>query len=170
MPFPLNPLLRNAARFLALSAAAHFLIPAHPGVHAREIERVALEEMEQDEVLRIANYFGAEQAGRRILVRSRDDSYDGLYYRLIFADSLRDLPAGAVVELSLLREESPDPVSYTMELPDYRPRGREIWIGLTGEDWTLDRTPVLPTAWKITITGPDGAVLVEQRSFVWGNR
>lgn len=152
--------------FLILLAAILIPAPAWPN----SVARVAIQEMEQDDVLRIANYLGAEQTGRRILVRTRPEAYDGLYYRFIFEDSLESFPSNATLAFSLLRDEKPDPVTYEMPLPEFRPNGRELWLGLTGEDWILGNDTIFPTAWKLTIRGADGSILVEERSFVWGNR
>ena len=146
------------------------LLPAFGLSNTFEVERVAIEEMEQDNVLRIANYLGSEQSGRRVWVRTQEDSFDGLYYRFFFESSLKSMPRGAILELELLLDQNPEPITFTLPLPDYRPNGREIWVGLTGTDWELGVNQVLPTAWKLIIRSSAGEVLVEKRSFIWGTR
>ncbi len=144
-----------------------------PGfLHAVEIRSVESDYMEAEEVLRLSDYVGALNTGRRLVLRTQENEFPGVYYKIALDSSLKTLPDGTIALLEYLSDSSPDPLSIEFPLPGDLPGGKMLFIGLTGDDWRHDELSkrLLPTAWRISLIGPDGFLLAKKNSFVWGTR
>ena len=65
----------------------------------------------------------------------------------------------------MISPKAPDPVEHRIAVPNERPRGKDLFLGLTGADWPDPEAR--PVAWKLTLENPDGEVILERKSFLW---
>jgi hypothetical protein len=100
---------------------------------------------------RLSQYFwGQSIHGRQALFRSDGECWEGPYAVVSLNRSLRHLPATATLQLEFLCVGDPEVHRITGNLEGGKRRGREIWIGLTGEPWQrLAAEDIL--AWRISI-------------------
>ncbi len=122
--------------------------------------------IEDEAFKRVAEYLtGRENRGNRIIIRTDKTQRDGYYFVLILDEQVRDLPAGTYIEAEFYTPKSQDKQAHTFQLPSKLSRSKEVFIGLTGEDWT-DKAAV-PAAWRFTIKNSNGDVLASQKSYLW---
>jgi hypothetical protein len=116
-----------------------------------------------DSFVRISEYFGGkENTGGQTVLRSQPQERAG-YYFLVRAEG-KNAVAGARVELQVLLPgvERPKIVAFPAAIP----AGGDVFlIGLTGADWPGEKTR--PVAWRVAVLAADGAVLAEEKSFLW---
>ena len=123
--------------------------------------------MEAWQFKRVREYMtGAEESGDRLILRTNPDVRDGYYFILILDEQLRRLPHGTVVVGKFHTPKSPEVQEYSFNLPAKRPRGKELFLGLTGEDWPFGETRV-PSAWHFTIKDANGNSLGTAKSYLW---
>lgn len=135
-------------------------------VWAAEARFISVRYLEKQSFLRISEYFdGKENTGNRLVCRSKPDSRAGLYLILSLKESTRELPADIVARWQVISPKAPDPVEYLIAVPNERPRGKDLFVGLTGDDWPDPETR--PVAWKFTLETSDGKVLLAKKSFLW---
>ncbi len=117
-----------------------------------------------DSVERISEFFtGRENMGERVILHSRADSRDGLYF-IVRVQNRGPLVTGTKFVISVILPLGPDPRVFTF--PADVPAGGKVYqIGLTGIDWPGRN--IAPVAWKFELVGPDGHPLVAQESFLW---
>lgn len=122
--------------------------------------------IETENFKRASEYLtGKENLGNRVIIRTDRSQRDGYYFVLILDEQVRDLPTGTYIEGEFYTPKSLDMQKHTFELPSKLPKTKEIFIGLTGEDWT-DKNAV-PAAWNFTIKNSNGDVLATEKSYLW---
>jgi hypothetical protein len=122
--------------------------------------------MEETQFKRISEYWsGSEHQGNRLILRSDPAVRDGYYFTLILDEKIRRLPKGTVVVGEFYTPKSVELQTHEFMLPSKRPKTKEIFVGLTGEDWPT--AGGVPGAWRFTIKDPNGAVLAERQSYLW---
>lgn len=158
---------RHAAVLLALMLAGCQTLPVEldekPGI-TRVYERYR----STSQVERVGQtFFGDEpEQGSDLVLRSDASSRVGYEFDVVLAGST-EVPAGAAFRLEVVRKEG-EPA----EVRTFPITGRPGWffgeyaLRLTGADdhgssWR-------PVAWRISLVGPDGAVIAARRSFLWG--
>ena len=160
-------LSRLAAGLLALLLAGCQSLPVDldekPGI-ARVYERYrsATQVERASETL-----FGAEaEDGSDAVILSDPKSRVGYQFEVAL-DTFLDVPEGASFRLELIRKEAQPPEIHVF--PITRRPGwffGEYVLRLTGA--AAPDTRWRPVAWRISLVGPDGAVLAARRSFLWG--
>jgi len=159
---PMRLLIPALASFLFFGCAS---VPKE-ALTSIEIREVKPRYIEADQLTRASEYFtGEENKGKRILLRSTTGVKIGYYFTLILDEKVRRLPKGTVIIGEFFTPDSVDMQTYEFKLPNRRPNTREIFVGLTGDDWP-DRQSV-PAAWRFSIRGPNGNTLAETQSFLW---
>ncbi len=133
---------------------------------APEARFVSVRYLEKQAFLRISEYFdGKENTGNRLICRSRPDARAGLYLIVSLKDSTRKLPHNLIARWQVISPNAPDPVEHRIAVPNERPRGKDLFVGLTGIDWPDPKAR--PVAWKLTLETSDGEVILERKSFLW---
>jgi hypothetical protein len=141
-------------------------LAAWSALHAFEFRHVAHRYFEAKSFKRISEYFtGRENPGNRLLCRSRPAERAGLYFILSLDEHSRKLPQGAQFVVEFIRPDDPETKTIRVPVPEKRPRGKEIYLGLTGDDWP-DKTARL-VAWRLRLVDASGEVLAERKSFLW---
>jgi len=122
--------------------------------------------IEAETFKRAAEYLtGKENLGNRVIVRTDNKERAGYYFVLILDERVRDLPAGSTIKGEFYTPISLDAQEHTFELPSKLPKSKEIFIGLTGQDWP--NQTATPAAWRFTIMNSNGEVLGTKKSFLW---
>ena len=151
-------------RALLFFCAIH--LASWSALHAFEFRHVAHRYFEAKSFKRISEYFtGRENPGNRLLCRSRPAERAGLYFILSLDEHSRKLPQGAQFVVEFIRPDDPETKTIRVPVPEKRPRGKEIYLGLTGDDWP-DKTARL-VAWRLRLVDASGEVLAERKSFLW---
>ncbi len=158
-------------RLLALVLFALLLsgcaIRPQQSVSAVEIREVKPRYIEEEAFKRISEYFtGGEATGDRVVIRSQPDARTGYYFTLVLDSKVRRLPSGTVIVGEFHTPKALDVQTHRFELPARLPQTREIFLGLTGEDWTFGRSAV-PSAWRFTIEDANGNTLGRKESYLW---
>ena len=131
-----------------------------------EIREIKPRYIEADQLTRINEYFtGQENTGNRVFLRSSPEAKNGYYFTLILDEKIRRLPKGTTIIGEFYTPDDVDLQRYEFTLPNRRPKTKEIFVGLTGDDWP--GAEAIPAAWRFTIKGPNGNTLGESQSFLW---
>lgn len=122
----------------------------------------------EDDFKRISEFFtDNENTGSNVVVRSDEGKRDGLYLMLNLEHG-KTVPAGSVAELHYFHPKKSGVQVCTWTLPEFNPAPhRELRLGLTGNNWDKSLSGKRPSAWKLTITAPDGTLLVRRTSYLW---
>jgi len=142
--------------------------PREP-VRSVTIETIRPRYIEEERFKRISEYLsGEENQGDRIILRSDPEARTGFYFVLRLDENVRRLPRGSVVIGEFHTPKSLDVREHRFELPrrGKLPKTKEIFIGLTGEDWPYDAGRV-PAAWRFTLEDANGELLARRESFLW---
>ena len=143
-----------------------FHLAASSAIYALEFRHVAYRYVEAKSFKRISEYFtGRENPGNRLLCRSRPADREGLYFILSLDEHSRKLPQGSQFVVEFIRPDDPETQTIRIPVPEKRPRGKEIYLGLTGDDWQ-DKT-ARPVAWRLRLVDASGEVIAERKSFLW---
>ena len=135
-------------------------------IGAPEARFASIRYLEKQAFLRISESFdGKENTGNRLICRSRPDARAGLYLIVSLKDSTRKLPRNLIARWQVISPKAPDPVEYRIAVPNERPRGKDLFVGLTGTDWPDPKAR--PVAWKFTLETSDGKIVLERKSFLW---
>ena len=122
--------------------------------------------IEAEQFKRIGEYLsGKEVTGGRLILRSDPDSRTGAYFVLTLDEKVRRLPRGTIIRGEVFTPRSPEAQVFEIKLPSERPKTKELFFGLTGEDWP-DGSPV-PGAWRFTILTPNGETMGQKQSYLW---
>ncbi|MFP4157990.1 MAG: hypothetical protein ACLFU4_10265 [Opitutales bacterium] len=122
--------------------------------------------IEAHEFKRIGEYLsGKEVTGGRLILRSDPNARSGCYFVLTLDEKVRRLAKGTTIRGEIYTARSPDAQVFEMPLPNQRPKTKEVFFGLTGEDWSAG-SPV-PGAWRFSILSPNGEVMAQQQSYLW---
>ena len=133
---------------------------------APKAQYVSVRYLDKQAFLRISEYFdGKENTGNRLICRSPPASRAGLYVILSLKEPTRKLPHDLTARWQVISPKAPDPVEHRIAVPNERPRGKDLFVGLTGADWPDPEAR--PVAWKLTLENPDGEVILERKSFLW---
>lgn len=145
-----------------------FLSTSLEGASVSEFKIVDLyrEPFPENAFQRISEYFtGKENTGNRVIIRTQPKEYGGYYFILRLNKKVNVLPKGSSVKLELSLAQKVDNITYTFSLPQTNKAGFEIFVGITGEDWSYKNTDII--AWHIALLKQDGEVLAEKNSFLW---
>ncbi|WPJ95083.1 hypothetical protein SH580_16785 [Coraliomargarita algicola] len=130
------------------------------------IEEIKPRYIETESFKRISEYMsGKENLGDRVVLRTQPQERAGYYFTLILDTDVRRLPAGTVVVGEFYTKKSVEKQSHEFTLPNKRPTTKEIFVGLTGEDWPEDSG--VPAAWKFSLKDANGQQLGEKQSYLW---
>lgn len=131
-----------------------------------EIKEIKPRYMETEQFKRFSEYMnGAEHQGGRMILRTNPEERDGYYFTLIIDKKVRDLPKGTVVIGEFFTPQSVEAQIHEFTLPNKRPKTKEIFLGLTGEDWP--QVGGVPGAWRFTIKNASGVTLGTKQSYLW---
>lgn len=131
-----------------------------------EIVEIILRYIEEENFKRISEYLtGRENPGKRVIIRTRKRQRDGFYFILILNKNVRDLPPDAYIEGEFYTYKSLDKETHRFNFPSELPKSREVFIGLTGEDWP--QREAVPAAWQFTIKNSRGEILGQKKSYLW---
>ena len=137
-----------------------------PKEPAFEIVEIMPRYIEEENFKRISEYLtGKENPGKRVILRTRKQQRDGYYFILVLNKNVRDLPADVYIEGEFYTYKSFDRETHRFELPSIRPKTREVFIGLTGEDWP--NKDAIPAAWRFTLKNSRGDILAQKKSYLW---
>lgn len=115
---------------------------------------------------RIPEFFsGQEYEGWKVYCRSDRNHRDGFYFVVKVNGSDQGLSENAYWVLDWIT--SLDPVAQTVKIPIENPKifGKEVFIGLTGDDWP-DKS-VQPLAWRLRLMDGKDALIAKSQSFLW---
>jgi hypothetical protein len=126
--------------------------------------------IQAEDFKRIREYLtGKEEKGNRVILRTNPEQREGYYFTLVLDQKLRNLPTGTVIFGEFHTPKSLEVQQHTFKLPAKlgakTPNTREIFIGLTGDDWPVKEA--VPSAWRFTIKDASGEVLGIKKSFLW---
>lgn len=148
---------------LALAGCAS--TPKEP-VRSVEIQEIKPRYMPEENFIRISEYWsGAENKGKRVILRSDPEVRDGFYFTLVLDEKLRDLPRGTVIVGEFYTPASNDLLTHEFSLPSRLPKTKEVFVGLTGADWP--ESGGVPGAWRFTIKDANGEQLAQKQSYLW---
>lgn len=120
----------------------------------------------EENFMRIGEYLsGAENKGKRVILRSDPEVRDGFYFTLILDEKLRDLPRGSIISGEFYTPASTEVQTHDFPLPNNLPKTREVFVGLTGADWP--EPGGVPGAWRFTIKDANGKQLAQKQSYLW---
>ncbi|HKK19170.1 MAG TPA: hypothetical protein VJ952_10870 [Opitutales bacterium] len=135
-------------------------------VRSVEIEEIKPRYIPEENFVRISEYWtGAENTGKRVILRSDPKIRDGYYFTLVLDQKVRDLPRGTVITGEFYTPVSKDLQIHDFALPNKLPKTREVFVGLTGDDWP--EADAVPGAWRFTIKDASGEVLGRKQSYLW---
>lgn len=127
-------------------------------VHPRYIEAETFK--------RISEYMtGRENPGKRVIIRTNPRQRDGYYFVLVIDRNVRKLPSDAYIQGEFYTSKSLDLQTHRFEFPSILPNTREIFIGLTGDDWPQESA--VPAAWRFTIKNSQEQILAQEQSYLW---
>lgn len=133
-----------------------------------EIKEIKPRYIEAEELTRVREYFtGQEKMRNRVYLRSSPEVKAGFYFTLILNEKVRRLPKGTTILGEFYTPSDVERQTYEFTLPNKRPKTKEIFVGLTGDDWP--GSDAIPAAWRFTITGPNGNTLGQSQSFLWSH-
>ena len=151
---------------LFLSACASNKKPE--AITSVEIKEVLPRYMQEAQFKRIKEYqTGAENTGKRMIVRTDPKIRDGYYFALLLDTTLNKLPQGTKVVGEFYTAVSPEKQEMVFILPTKRTKTKTLFLGLTGEAWPYAGGEQVPSAWKFTIIDPNEAVLGSYQSYLW---
>lgn len=135
-------------------------------VSSVEILEVKPRYIEEESFVRISEYWtGKENTGDRVILRSQVGERSGYYFTLVLDEAIRLLPQGTVIVGEFYTPNSTDVLSIDFKLPPKRPKTKEVFVGLTGDDWP--DPDAVPSAWRFTIKDPNGKEMARLKSFLW---
>jgi len=150
---------------LAVVGGGCALIDRAP-VKSVEIETIRPRYIEREAFVRISEYLsGRENTGDRVIVRSNSDARSGFYFVLLLDAPASRLPIGTEIVAEVLTPFSPEIQTFRFELPADMPASKEIFVGLTGDDWPSKEGPA--GAWRFTIENASGNVMGRRASYLW---
>lgn len=130
------------------------------------IEEIKPRYIPEKNFMRISEYWtGAENKGDRVILRSNPEARSGFYFTLILDAKVRDLPRGSVITGEFYTPDSKEPKTYNFKLPNKLPKTKEIFVGLTGDDWP--DPDAIPSAWRFTIKDANSETLARKKSYLW---
>jgi hypothetical protein len=130
-----------------------------------ELPNVSIRFYKSEELTRIPEYFsGKEFTGSRIFSRTNDDK-EGLYFSFPIDPKITNASVQLKALISVIRSDRQEPVEYEFVIPEDRTGKKEMFLGITGKDWTLKKSKVL--AWRIELKNGQDELLFLKKSFLW---
>lgn len=130
-----------------------------------ELSNVSIRFYQSEELTRIPEYFsGKEFTGSRIFSRTRDDK-KGLYFSFPIHPKITNASVHLKAYISVIRSGRSEPVEYEFAIPEDRRGKKEMFLGITGQDWPLQKYKVL--AWRIELKNGQDELLFHKKSFLW---
>ena len=122
--------------------------------------------METEQFKRISEYMtGKENPGKRVIMRTDSRQRDGYYFVLTLNSNVRKLPPDVYVQGEFYTSKSLDLKKHRFEFPSILPSTRELFIGLTGDDWP--QKDAIPAAWRFTLKNSREEILAQEQSYLW---
>lgn len=115
---------------------------------------------------RIPEFFtGKEYEGSNVYCRSDTKEREGFYFVVKVSGSVVKISPTAHWKLDWFSPLNPE--AQTKKIPINNPDffGKEVFIGLTGQDWP-DHA-VQPLAWRICLMNNTKEIIAESQSFLW---
>lgn len=132
-----------------------------------EIREIIPRYIETKDFVRVSEYMtGKENPGRRVIIRTNPKERAGYYFVLVLNRNVRKLPPDAYVQGEFYTVKSLDKQTQRFDLPAILPSTREIFIGLTGDDWP-QKGEAIPSAWQFTIKNSREEILAQEKSYLW---
>jgi hypothetical protein len=131
-----------------------------------DVVGVTLRYMKTEQFKRISEYMtGRENPGRRVILRTNPRQRDGYYFVLTLDRNVRKLPPDIYIQGEFYTSKSLDMQTHRFEFPSILPNTREIFVGLTGDDWP--QKDAVPAAWRFTFMNSREEVLAQEQSYLW---
>jgi hypothetical protein len=143
------------------------LFTASPALAQTEVVRASATYRDSRQFFRISEFFtNRENTGSDIVVRSREDERAGYYFTVRLKKyPYRHDAVEEAVHLEVIMPGDVEPTLFTFPLGPSKRKNPLILIGLTGADWP--DASALPLAWRISFLDGAGAILAQERSFLW---
>jgi hypothetical protein len=133
----------------------------------KELTRVSLRYFNAQELTRIPEYFsGKEYTGEIVYCRTNQER-EGLYFSFSLNHYFRTLLTENDIILSVIRNGRTEIERFTFSLPVIEEGKREIFLGLTGKDWSSNK--VRPIAWQIELKNSNENLFLLKKSFLWSH-
>lgn len=132
------------------------------------ISYAVFEWKEVNDFKRVSEYFtDKENTGGNCVLRTNPDEREGLYL-VVGLNAGEKIPAGSRAVLRYFRPDKVGEQIVTFELPEFESTvASEILLGLTGKAWAQTHKKRRPSAWQLSVTAPDGTLLVYRQSYLW---
>lgn len=131
---------------------------------ATELQFVSHKYYNSSELTRLSEYFtGQEYDGRKIFLRSQK-SRDGFYFSFPIPELIVSSSYNYQIMLSIIKRGDSTEEKFSFELPQNIDNKNEIFVGLTGNDWSPSDELI---AWKLVINKMPGQTLFLKKSFLW---
>lgn len=133
----------------------------------KELTRVSLRYFNAQELTRIPEYFsGKEYSGGIVYCRTNQER-EGLYFSFSLNQYFRKLLTEKDIILSVIRNGRTEIERFNFSLPVIEEGKREIFLGLTGKDWSSNK--VKPIAWQIELKNSSEGLFLLKKSFLWSH-
>jgi len=157
--------MRFAVRHVLVGLVASLLMSGAARAASVEFVRVWPGWRDAESFERIGEYFGrGEIDPRHLALRTHADVRDGFYFLLRVKHPAPLERARLVVDV--IRPDAPRPVQFVFPVEAPKAGETVFDVGLTGADWPGGRDSH-PVAWRIELRGADGALLAQEKSFLW---
>jgi hypothetical protein len=133
----------------------------------KELTGVSLQYFNANALTRIPEYFsGKEYTGKMVYCRTNQER-EGLYFSFSLNQYFRKLLTEKNIILSVIRSGRTEIERFTFSLPVIAKGKSEIFLGLTGKDWTSNK--VKPIAWQIELKNSNEDLILLKKSFLWSH-
>lgn len=155
------PSTNRASWSLPLQVLLFFGLVATAHAASAQIVRIWPTYKKAAELERISDYIATKPVDNTRF-GSQPKDRDGFY----FVTRLESPAAqsGATIELDVIRPSNPKPTTYTYKV-DLSKGTHTLYVGLTGADWP--DPAIYPVAWRLTFRDSSGAVIAQEKSFLW---
>jgi len=173
----LRALLRNKLRIWWMGRILHrlpsalitFLFFTDICFAQYELELINRKFFKTEDFKRLPELFtGKEYFGSYVCCRSTPSSREGFYFVVTFKGQGEILPSGSHWLIDWVHSSVSGVDSRKIAIADPKLFGKEVYIGLTGQDW-VDPAEI-PIAWRISLVDGNGDVLSTHKSFLWSDR
>ena len=139
---------------------------AQPCLSAAQIESGVVRYFDAGELQTLSAYFSSTFTSRgRVIVRTDETAVEGLYFQLLLEEELDQWPNELTLKVWYWEPDDLEATQRELELTPAELSTREVWIGLTGDDWP--DPDAIPVAWKVEIEDRSGGMIADWKSFLW---